>query len=174
MKTETLYKVNVVVLLLVLWCIPWYVYNRFIRTKTFHPMSVHVLPTPHWMSCGIPYVSKNEKKNKCENVKIDGWSVGHVLIYITIGMVLPGYWAQILLLSIACEAFEYAVGWRARWIIDPVANLFGYLLGHVVYVNLRDYKWISKVETTVVMLAGLAFILFMNRPCMIPRGNEFY
>lgn len=137
-------------------------------------MSVHVLPTPHWMSCGIPFVSRNPKKNHCENVKFDGWSMGHVLIYITIGMVLPGYWLEILILSLACEMFEYVVGWRARWIIDPTANLVGYLIGHLIYINLRGFTWISKTQTTMIIISLLAIILFLNQPSMIPRGNEFY
>jgi len=30
--------------------------------------------------------------------------------------------------SFACEAFEYLAGWRAKWIVDPAANLAGYAL----------------------------------------------
>jgi hypothetical protein len=131
-------------------------------------------PTPFWMSCAIPYVSHNPKKNKCENVKLDGWSIGHVLIYFTIGLVLPGYWAQILALSFACEAFEYAVGWRARWIIDPLANIGGYLLGHIYYLNFESFQWLSSTLTTMVFSFLLGLLLFLNRPSMIPRGDEFY
>lgn len=168
------YKINVLLLILVIWCIPWWVYNRFLRTKEFHPMGTHVLYTPRWMSCAIPYVSTNPKKNHCENVKFDGWSIGHVLIYFTLGMFLPGYWWQILVLSVLSEAFEYIVGWRARWIIDPLANMVGYLLGHLVYINLHGWKWITKTYSTFLLTILLATLLFLNRPSMIPRGMEFY
>ena len=175
MNSDTLYKINILLLLLALWCVPWWIYNRFIRTKDFHPMGRQVLHTPRWMSCGIPYVSHNPKKNNCENVKFDGWTIGHILIYFTIGMVLPGYLVPIIALSILCEAFEYAVGWRARWIIDPLANLVGYLLGTLFYLNLRGYKFLTKsTNTTLFLTASLLIILFLNRPSMIPRGNEFY
>lgn len=174
MDKETLYKLNIIILVLVAWSIPWWVYNRFIRTPQFHPMSMQVLPTPHWMSCAIPYVSHNPKKNKCENVKIDGWSVGHVLIYFTLGMVAPGYWWQMLVLSLACETFEYIAGWRARWIIDPVANMLGYALGHLFILNLRHMKWISNTNTTYILIVLMGILLFLNRPSMIPLGNTFY
>jgi uncharacterized membrane protein len=169
-----IYTVNVILAVLALWSIPWWIYNRFIRTKEYHPMGAIKFPTPHWMSCAIPYVSHNPKKNKCENVKFDGWSLGHVAIYFTLGLLLPGYWVEILVISIVCEAFEYVAGWRARWIIDPLANLAGYWLGHVYFVNLRKWKWLSSYNTTVVAGVTLVFLLFMNRPSMIPRGNEFY
>jgi hypothetical protein len=170
---NTLYLLNVVLLVLFLWCIPWWMYNRFVRTKEFHPMGTVVLPTPKWLSCAIPYVSTNPKKNKCENVKFDGWSIGHVLIYATVGMVLPGHWVAVLALSVACEAFEYAVGWRARWLIDPIANMVGYMIGHVYYVNLHALPWLSSMVTTNVLAGGMALLLYLNRPAMMPRGEEF-
>jgi hypothetical protein len=173
-----LYHLNILLLVLTLWCIPWWMYNRFIRTKEFHPMGKLKFPTPYWASCGIPYVSRNPKKNDCTQVKFDGWSIGHVLIYITIGMVLPGYWFSVLGLSILCEAFEYTVGWRARWIIDPIANLIGYAIGHLVTVNLvtvtKTYPFLRSQMATFLFGTGLALLLFFNRPSMIPRGQEFY
>lgn len=166
------YEINIVLLLLVFWCIPWWIYNCFIRTKDFHPMGTEVLPTPKWISCGIPYVSIDPKKNVCENVKFDGWTIGHILIYFTIGMVLPGYWRQIFLLSIACEIFEYIVGWRARWLMDPLTNMFGYLLGHLIIINLRNWSFLNTNQTTYTLVLMLGLLLFMNRPCMM--ANDFY
>lgn len=171
---EVIYKRNTLLLLLFSWCVPWYIYNRFLRTKDFHPMGQQVLHTPRWMSCAIPYVSHNPKKNNCENVKFDGWSVGHVVIYFTLGMTLPGYLGPIFLLSIACELFEYIVGWRARWIIDPLANVVGYVLGSLIYIDLRGWGWLSNESATYVLGAGLLAVLLLNRPSMIPRGNDFY
>lgn len=167
------YKLNAVLLILTFWCIPWYVYNCYIRTKEFHPMGHLKFPTPRWMSCAIPYVSTNPKKNNCENVKFDGWSIGHVAIYFTLGLVLPGHWLSVLALSIGCELFEYMVGWRARWIIDPVANLVGYALGHMYFIVL-PWVWMQYGTTTAIIFVLLLFILFMNRPCMIPRSETFY
>lgn len=169
-----MYHLNILLLILTVWCIPWYIYNRFIRTKEFHPMGKLKFPTPHWASCGIPYVSRNPKKNDCKQVKFDGWSIGHVLIYITLGMVLPGYWFSVLGLSILCEAFEYVVGWRARWIIDPLANLFGYAIGHLITIDLTKNAFLRRQTTTWILGTGLALLLFLNRPSMIPRGQEFY
>lgn len=169
-----LYELNVLLLVLTGWCVPWWVYNRFIRTREFHPMGTLKFPTPRWMSCAIPYVSRNPKKNKCENVKFDGWTLGHVAIYFTLGAVLPSYWLPVAGLSVACEAFEYAVGWRARWIIDPLANLAGYALGHLVSVDLRAWAFLGQPFAAVVLTGALALILYLNRPSMIPRGMEFY
>lgn len=168
-----LYKPNVVLLVLVAWCVPWWIYNRFVRSAEFHPLGHLKFPTPRWMSCGIPVVSLNPLKNNCENVKIDGWSIGHILIYATLGMLVPGQWVFVIVISILCEVFEFLVGWRARWIIDPVANLVGYGLGHLVFVSLSHWRWISSVVTTSILACILAMLLFLNRPSMIPRGGDF-
>jgi len=181
MEPDSLFKLNVFILILVAWCVPWWVYNRFIRTKDFHPMGKQVLPTPHWVSCGIPYVSHNPKKNNCKNVKIDGWSVGHVLIYATIGFFFPSHLLAVSALSIVCEIFEYVVGWRARWILDPLTNIAGYVLGiflaAVLGIELArpgPRNHLASPAATAVLLALLALLLFMNRPAMMPRGQEFY
>jgi hypothetical protein len=155
------------------------------RTKDFHPMGTFRLEkTPLWMSCGIPVVSRNPLKNDCRNVKFDGWSVGHVLIYASIGFVLPCFSVfSILGLSLACEAFEYAVGWRARWIIDPAANLAGYFLGRLLSQQLlfssREFldghsEILGDPATTVMASASLALILLLNRPAAIPNGGDFH
>lgn len=174
MRESMAYKINVLLLVLVLWTIPWWMYNRFVRTKDFHPMGQLKFPTPRWMSCGIPYVSRNPKKNNCENVKFDGWSIGHVLIYATLGMVLPGYWGIVICLSVLCEVFEYVVGWRARWIIDPVGNLVGYALGHLYFLDLSSQVWLQSSYIGLGLSLTLAGLLYMNRPAMLPRGQEFY
>ena len=165
------YIVNVVLLVLVVWSIPWWIYNRFIRTDKFHPIGDVKFPTPKWMSCAIPYVSTNPKKNFCENVKFDGWSLGHIGIYFTLGLLVPGLWKEVLGISLGCELFEYVVGWRARWIIDPVANCFGYLLGHIYYINLDNFKWLSNKYTTFGLAIFMILILYLNRPAMM--NGEF-
>lgn len=170
----TWYQWNVFLFVIFLWCIPWWVYNRFIRTKDFHPMGQIKFPTPRWMSCAIPVVSRNPKKNNCENVKLDGWSIGHVLIYASLGMVLPGYWVLVLVTSVLCEVFEYAVGWRARWIMDPLANLFGYGMGHLYFLDVSGVAWMHEPRLALALTFMLGGVLYLNRPSMLPRGNEFY
>lgn len=152
-------------------CIVWYIYNRFIRTPTFHPVGQLKFPTPKFLSCAIPYVSRNPEKNKCENVKFDGWSILHMVLYFALGLFVPGYWAYVLVLSIICEAFEYAVGWRARWLLDPIANMAGYMLGHIAFIDLSGLAWTSNIYTTGVCTATTCLLLFLNRPAMIPGGS---
>ena len=84
-----------------------------------------VLPKAMKCSTSVPMVNGC----RCDDSDIDGWSLVHVLIYITIGMVLPGYLGVVLVVSLLCEAFEFAVGLRARWWQDPLANCLGYAIG---------------------------------------------
>jgi hypothetical protein len=158
------YSINATLMILCFWCIPWWVYNAFIRSESFHPMGTQVLPTPNWLSCGIPYVSTNPAKNDCETVKLDAWSVGHLLIYFTLGLLVPGMWIVVFLISIACETFEYTVGWRARWLMDPLVNMVGYGLGHLFYIDLRHWTLLKRWETALILVGSLTLLLFLNRP----------
>jgi len=159
-----IYSVNATLMVLCFWCAPWWFYNAFIRSDSFNPMGLQVLPTPQWLSCGIPYVSWNPAKNKCENVKLDMWSLGHLLIYFTLGLLVPDQWLAVFLISLGCEAFEYAVGWRARWLMDPLVNMAGYALGHLVHLDLRGYSLLHRWETAAGLLGLLTLLLFLNRP----------
>lgn len=166
-----MYKINIALLIITVSCIVWYMYNRFIRTPTYHPVGQLKFPTPKFLSCAIPYVSRNPAKNKCENVKFDGWSLGHMIIYFALGLFVPGYWAQILVLSVLCEAFEYIVGWRARWLIDPIANMAGYILGHIAFIDLSGQKWMTSVYTTGACVVATSLLLVLNTPAMLPGGK---
>ena len=70
MKFNLIYKINILLFVIIFWSILWFLYNRFIRSKSFHPMGKEVIPTPKILSCAIPIVSIEPKKNKIENLKI--------------------------------------------------------------------------------------------------------
>lgn len=90
------------------------------------------------------------------------------------GMFLPGYWKSALFVSLLCEVFEYWAGWRARWVLDPLANLFGYLIGHLIYIDLHHVRWIARPQTTIVLLSITFLLFYLNRPCMIPDSETWY
>ena len=84
---------------------------------------------PENMKCWIKSVSTNPINNDCTRESIDGWSIGHIVIYLSIGLLVPHHYKTITFVSFACEAWEYVMGWRARWFLCPATNLLGYYIG---------------------------------------------
>lgn len=176
-KTRTImfdscYSLNVLLFIGVAWCMLWWMYNYFIRTPSFHPLGTIFLHVPSWIQNLTPNVSLNPKKNDPKLLNIDGWSIGHVLIYATIGLFFPGKYIEILLISFLCETYEYAVGWRARWLLDPVANMIGYIAGSLaekhynfnLYNRLKRILIFKKIGCSFSLIAVLILILFANQP----------
>ena len=170
---DSCYSFNVLLAIGLMWCAIWWFYNYFIRSPSYHPLGTILLRVPSWIQNLTPHVSTNPKKNDPRLLNIDGWSLGHVLIYANIGMVFPGKYAEILLISILCEMYEYAVGWRARWLLDPLANMLGYVIGSQFKVNwfkrLRIFETWGCMFSLVVVLLG---ILVANQPKFMK--HDFY
>ena len=162
----TLPEVNLIIIVLVIWCVPWIVYNQCIRTPDFHFMGSVLIPLPNSFTCAIPYVSPNPEKNNCEDVHFDCWTVGHLLIYFTLGLVVPKHYLLILVISILCEAYEYIAGWRARWLLDPLSNMVGYIIGSLVAVTISaSVKGrLNNYNITAIGILALFALLFFNKP----------
>lgn len=69
------------------------------------------------------------KHNKCETGDINAWNVIHLIIYITVGYLVPDRYLVILYISILNELIEIGTGNTAKLIIDPITNLIGYFIG---------------------------------------------
>lgn len=127
-------RVNMIMLLLNSWTCLWMYYNFHIRTMfpnplTDDPMSVYRIDLPDSCKCIVKQVSTNPINNFCETEGLDGWTVGHLLIYSSIGAFVPGHYGSIFFVSVVCEMWEYYFGWRARWFVDPITNMIGYIVG---------------------------------------------
>ena len=177
---DSCYSLNVLLLIGFTWCILWWMYNYYIRTPSFHPLGTVLLHVPSWIQKLTPHVSTNPKKNDPKLLNIDGWSVGHVLIYASIGMFFPGKYMEILVISLLCEVYEYAVGWRARWLLDPLANMLGYVLGELIesrfkfnlYNRLKRMPVFQHMGCSFTLFGSLLAILFINQPKFMQ--HDFY
>ena len=173
----TAYQMNMVLVVVLVSCLLWWPYNRFVRQHV-HFMGTVIWDPPRWIKCDIfPNISNNPKKNLCEKVNIDMWSVGHFVLYTAIGLLVPGKYAFVLALSIACEIFEYYSGWRAKWIFDPVVNMLGYAAGSVlapmVVVPAAFHKCFDGTRYTLAMTAAIAVLLVLNRPAFMPNPDKY-
>jgi len=166
MSNIPLWKWNLLVWVLCAWTFLWWGYNYFVRRSGFHPMGTKIFDMPHVLKCSIKQVSKTPEKNTCENAFFDGWSVGHILIYISIGLIIPNHYLLIACLSVLCEVFEYMVGWRARWLVDPVVNLVGYVIGCglAAMVTIQPLAVMQSLWSTAAGALLLTVLLICNVP----------
>ena len=137
MDNNNLGKFNIILSLLTFWTFVWMYYNSKIRTKYENHLIMDPISTfkiaelPSFMKCWIKEVSTNPINNDCTKESLDGWSIGHIVIYLSIGLLVPNHYKTITFFSVACEIWEYYMGWRARWFLCPATNIFGYVIGSV-------------------------------------------
>jgi len=176
-RTE-LIKITV---LLIIWVIIWMIYNVSIRPMYPNPLLDDPLTTfkillPDCTKCYIKEVSTNPDNNDCTKEDIDGWTLGHIAIYYTIGLFVPNIHFEVFIISIMCEIWEYRCGWRARWIVDPLTNLLGYQLGvwHAKNWNPKFPITLPETNKTVfVLLIFLSIFLHMNSPSVLCKFIKF-
>lgn len=68
----------------------------------------------------------------CETANFCFFSIIHIVAYILIGYFVPDQYIIILVISILCEFFEFYVGFQAKFVLDPIINLFGYFIGNQI------------------------------------------
>lgn len=137
LRLYSLGTLNIVLCILLFWNTCWLVYNKFIRTQfkdpiNGDPLSVFKISLPKSLKGHIRNVSKSPEMNHPDDENIDGWTIGHIMIYLTLGLFIPNSYTFVILISLFNELWEYYAGWRSRWFLDPVTNMFGYCLGRFI------------------------------------------
>jgi len=171
---------NHVIIILIAWIWVWVAYNYLIRPHFANPLlndplTRFAIDLPDSMKCYVKDVSRRAENNDCTKENLDGWSLGHLAIYYTIGLYVPDAHAMVLAVSMGCEVWEYYAGWRARWLLDPLTNVLGYQLG-VWHARHWQPAFPIAVPTnaaaTVMLVAALLVSLHINNPNMVKKKME--
>jgi hypothetical protein len=94
--------------------------NIFIR---FFKKIINVcIPVPYGLKCLFG-------ESGCERGNISFLSFFHFIGYFIIGVLIPDYYWEIIILSYACEFIELGLGFTPKFIIDPLINISGYAIG---------------------------------------------
>jgi hypothetical protein len=169
---------NITLVVITVWVLLWFLYNAFVRSmypnpKLDDPLTKFSIELPSFLKCNIKNVSKNPKDNDCNKENLDGWSIAHFFIYYSIGLFVPNAHLLMLIISYICESWEYFMGWRARWIADPLTNLLGYHIG-TLHANSLHPKFPLDIPGTNMTTIGLSVfllgILQLNHPNLVVKG----
>ena len=168
---------NVVICILLFWNTCWLVYNKFIRTQfkdpiNGDPLSVFKIDLPKRLKGHIRNVSKSPEMNNPDDESVNGWTLGHIAIYLTLGLFVSNSYTFVILISLFNELWEYYAGWRARWFLDPVTNMFGYCLGRfLIHMNIfpllsknkgLELHIVTKNIPSYVLTIVLGFLLLLS------------
>jgi hypothetical protein len=93
------------------------IFKRFLRK-----LVNFYIPVPYGLKCYF-------NEDQCEKGNIDIFSFFHFIGYFVIGILIPDYYWEIIILSYACEFLELGLGLTTKFIVDPIINLSGYAIG---------------------------------------------
>lgn len=75
-------------------------------------------------------------ERKCEEAVINIWTLFHFIINFIAGYFYPNRYLFVFIFAFITEIWELLIGFNAKWFIDPLANLSGYMLGSYLHKNL--------------------------------------
>ncbi len=81
-----------------------------------------LVEVPYSVKCAIG-------DNNCKDGDITSWTIGHFIIYMIVGLYVPHCYVEVLVISIVCEMLESALGHTSKFIVDPIVNMTGYIIG---------------------------------------------
>lgn len=117
-KREEYNKLSLALLIVITLFIP----GVIIECKYNHLTKRKVIKLPTDLKCFVG-------DHRCKEGDFEIWTLVHFVIYFAIGMYIPSLYFEILIISIACELLETAIGFPAKYILDPIVNMAGYILG---------------------------------------------
>lgn len=89
----------------------------------------------------IPYSVKCYfKEDGCESGNIDYMTIALAVIYFFIGAYIPDHYITVFIVTTLFEFVKPLMGYRSKFIIDPLASITGYALGSVLSCRDRNFK----------------------------------
>lgn len=75
---------------------------------------------------------------RCETGDFTVFTVIHLISYTIIGYLVPGLYLEILVISIACEFLELGINFQSKFILDPIVNMTGYVIGTQIRYRVKS------------------------------------
>uniref|UniRef100_A0A6G6AB05 Uncharacterized protein n=1 Tax=Borely moumouvirus TaxID=2712067 RepID=A0A6G6AB05_9VIRU len=117
------FHVRNLILLLVFLVAVWMIYNYLYASKYGDILdNIKIMQVPQPVKCFFG-------ENTCEQGDINGWSMLQAFLYFIVGLIIPNRYLLIIIISIVIEVIKPLFGMTPRYIISPLLNLTGYILG---------------------------------------------
>jgi hypothetical protein len=103
----------------------WLTYNKTLRKKHGDLIGNKIpeIDMPGILKCNVL------EFDQCEKSVLDGWSLCHFIVHAITGFLFPGKTFFIFIIAIMTELFEQIIGFRAKYILDPITNVVSYGIG---------------------------------------------
>lgn len=76
----------------------------------------------------------------CSEADVDGWSLVQAFIYFVVGLIIPNKYLIIIIVSIILEILKPFIGYEPKYIIGPLLNTTGYIVGSMLSPCKNNYK----------------------------------
>lgn len=114
---------------IILWILIYIVavklYEQYYIPKYGDSLSGSIIDVPHSIKCAFD-------EPQCETGDIDYWSIIHAVGFFVLGYFIPNQYLTVLILSVFIVIIEPYIGYKPKYIIDPLINITFYSLGSLV------------------------------------------
>ncbi|AGF85438.1 hypothetical protein QJ854_gp344 [Moumouvirus goulette] len=136
----SIFHVRNLILLLVFFITIWMIYTYLHASKYGDILdNIKVMEVPHSVKCFFG-------ENTCEQGDIDGWSMLQAFLYFIVGLIIPNRYLLIIIISIVVEIIKPLFGITPKYIISPLLNVTGYILGSSLNPIGKNYNLSEKYK----------------------------
>jgi len=161
------HEINYALILGIIWFSLWGVYKKLIKKFQLEDIFSRIfMKFPNYLKC-YPFNSVLNKD--CLQNDMTFYAIVHIIIYITVGFIVPNYYLTVLIVSIMFEIYEFIIGQPCKIIRDTSMNMFGYFIGSYISNNtkstelilLRRYiqKYFDKVPVMVSITGAIVILI---------------
>lgn len=111
-------EIEKIIILIIIFTIIFFIYK-----KKFH--DILIIDLPYSLGCLF-------KRKHCENGFIDELSLIYIFIFFIIGLIYPNKYVIVFVISIIFELIQPYLTRKPRYIIGPLVNFIGYMVGSLI------------------------------------------
>ena len=112
-----------IIILLIVFGILWHIYTSSnIGSQNDMQFSKKIMDVPKSIKCFF-------SDQHCNEANLDAGSVVQLIVYFIIGLMVPNHYVAIIIISIIIEIAKPFFGYRSKYVVNPIINFTGYLIG---------------------------------------------
>ncbi|AKI80228.1 hypothetical protein QJ850_gp471 [Acanthamoeba polyphaga mimivirus] len=133
MSCITTNNVKILIILIIFVVIVWQFYYYATSKHNNNFLNKKIAIVPHDIKCLF-------NQPNCSEADVDGWSLIQAFIYFIVGLIIPNKYLIIIIVSIILEILKPFIGFEPKYIIAPLLNTTGYIVGSMLSPCKNNYK----------------------------------